>query len=723
MDWLVLVFAASVLAIAYAALNFFSVKRLDEGTRVMQDIAARIRTGAVTFLNYEFRIIAMIALVVAVVMGVALGWYVGAAFLIGATMSSLAALVGMRIATYANVRVSNTARTTKKLGQTLKVAFTGGSVMGLCVGGFALLGLVIVYVVFGRLLGQLSLENVYLMRNWLGIDFSPFTMTISGYALGCSIVAMFFRVGGGIYTKAADMGADLVGKVEAGIPEDDPRNPATIADNVGDNVGDVAGLGSDLLESFVGAISSGVILAFHLFLSSEAKNGGITPSLLEKMFMYPMVLAGLGLLACIVGIAYIILKKELSEDPHRELNMSTWVSAGLTIVLTGLAGWFMFRAEDLTGVQFRLGALSPWLAGVLGIAAGVIIGLIAEYYTSYDYKPTKSIAGASLEGPALTITQGMAVGMSSTMAPVLVLGATVIAAYGAAGMYGIAMAAVGMLSFVTTTVTVDTYGPISDNAGGIAEMAKLDEEVRAITDKLDSVGNTTAAIGKGFAIGSAALAATSLMVAYIFSFSPPEVDPILDIINPMTLVGALVGTALPYLFSGMLIESVSKSARKMVDEVRRQFKEKPGILEGKEEPDVTSCVAIASEGALQEMKLPSYIALAFPLVGGFIFGANFVGGILIGAIMSAIMLALYTGNAGGAWDNAKKYIETGALNGHSKGGPVHAAAVVGDTVGDPLKDTVGPSLDILIKIMSTVSLIAVAIFAKYNLFAWLSSLF
>jgi K(+)-stimulated pyrophosphate-energized sodium pump len=548
-------------------------------------------------------------------------------------------------------------------------------------------------------------------------------MTISGYALGCSIIAMFFRVGGGIYTKAADMGADLVGKVEAGIPEDDPRNPATIADNVGDNVGDVAGLGSDLLESFVGAISSGVILAFHLFLSSEAKNGGITPSLLQKMFMYPVVLAGLGLLACIIGIAYIILKKELSEDPHRELNMSTWVSAGLTVVLAGLAGWYMFRGENLIGVDFRLGAFSPWIAAVLGIVAGVVIGLIAEYYTSYDYAPTKSIASASLEGPALTITQGMAVGMRSTMAPVLVLGATVIAAYGAAGMYGIAMAAVGMLSFVSTTVTVDTYGPISDNAGGIAEMSKLDEEVRAITDKLDSVGNTTAAIGKGFAIGSAALAATSLMVAYIFSFSPPEVDPILDIINPMTLVGAMVGTALPYLFSGMLIESVTKAARKMVDEVRRQFKEKPGILEGTEEPDVNSCVSIASEGALQEMKLPSYIALAFPLVGGFIFGANFVGGILIGAIMSAIMLALYTGNAGGAWDNGKKYIETGALNGHGKGGPVHAAAVVGDTVGDPLKDTVGPSLDILIKIMSTISLIAVAIFAKYNLFAWLSGLF
>ncbi|WP_461371738.1 sodium-translocating pyrophosphatase [Candidatus Darwinibacter acetoxidans] len=722
MNWLVLVFFVSVLALAYAALNFYSVKKVDEGTRQMREIAASIREGAITFLNYEFRIIAMIALLVAVLMGVVVGWYVGVAFLIGATMSSLAAFVGMRIATYANVRVSNTARTTKKLGKTLKVAFQGGSVMGLCVGGFALLGLVIVYVVFGLLLKQLSLENVYLFRNFLGIEFSPFTMTISGYALGCSIVAMFFRVGGGIYTKAADMGADLVGKVEAGIPEDDPRNPATIADNVGDNVGDVAGLGSDLLESFVGAISSGVILAFHLFLSSEAKNGGMTPSLLQKMFLYPVVLAGLGLLACVIGIAYIIVK-ELSEDPHRELNMSTWVSAGLTVVLAGFASWFMFRGEDLSGVSFNLGTFSPWIASVLGIVAGVVIGLIAEYYTSYDYNPTKSIAGASIEGPALTITQGMSVGMRSTMAPVLVLGATVIAAYGAAGMYGIAMAAAGMLSFVSTTVTVDTYGPISDNAGGIAEMSKLDEEVRAITDKLDSVGNTTAAIGKGFAIGSAALAATSLMVAYIFSFSPPEVDPILDIINPMTLVGAMVGTALPYLFSGMLIESVTKAARKMVDEVRRQFKEKPGILDGTEKPDVSSCVSIASEGALQEMKLPSYIALAFPIVGGFVFGAYFVGGILIGSIMSAIMLALFTGNAGGAWDNAKKYIETGALNGHGKGGPVHAAAVVGDTVGDPLKDTVGPSLDILIKIMSTISLIAVAIFSKYNLFAWLSSLF
>ncbi|HKM17119.1 MAG TPA: sodium-translocating pyrophosphatase, partial [Limnochordia bacterium] len=605
---------------------------------------------------------------------------------------------------------------------TLKVAFRGGSVMGLCVGGFALLGLVIIYVVFGILLKQLSVENVYFVRNWLGIEFSPFTMTISGYALGCSIIAMFFRVGGGIYTKAADMGADLVGKTEAGIPEDDPRNPATIADNVGDNVGDVAGLGSDLLESYVGAIASAVILAFHMFLSSEARNGGITHSVLEKMFMYPIVLAGFGVIACVVGIAYILLK-ELSEDPRRELNVSTFVSAGLTIALAGVMSWSMFRGEDLSGLSFNMGPLSPWLASVLGIVAGVVIGFIAEYYTSYDFAPTKSIAGASIEGPALTITQGMAVGMRSTMAPVLLLGATVIAAYGVAGMYGIAMAAVGMLSFVVTTVTIDTYGPISDNAGGIAEMSQLDHDVRMITDKLDSVGNTTAAIGKGFAIGSAALAATSLMVSYIFSFSPPDVDPLLNIINPMTLVGAMVGTALPYLFSGILIEAVTNAARQMVDEVRRQFKEKPGILDGTEEPDVNSCISIASEGALQEMKLPTYMAVLFPILGGFIFGADFVGGALIGSIMSAIMLALYCGNAGGAWDNGKKMIESGSMEGHNKGSQAHAAAVVGDTVGDPLKDTVGPSLDILIKIMSTISLIAVAIFSKYNLFAWLASLF
>jgi K(+)-stimulated pyrophosphate-energized sodium pump len=477
-----------------------------------------------------------------------------------------------------------------------------------------------------------------------------------------------------------------------------------------------------LLESFVGAISSAVILAFHLFLSSEAKNGGITESALQKMFMYPVVLAAFGVIACVIGIAYILFK-ELSEDPRRELNVSTLVSAGLTIVLAGIMSWFMFGGEDLTGLNFTLGALSPWVASVLGIVAGVIIGFIAEYYTSYDYAPTKGIASASTEGSALTITQGLAVGMRSTMAPVLVLGGTVMAAYWAAGMYGIAMAAVGMLSFVSTTVTVDTYGPISDNAGGIAEMSKLDSEVREITDKLDSVGNTTAAVGKGFAIGSAALAATSLMVAYIFSYSPPSVDPLLNIINPMTLTGAMVGAALPFMFSGILIESVSNAARKMVDEVRRQFREKPGILDGTEEPDVKTCIGIASEGALREMKLPSYMAVLFPLLAGFIFGANFVGGALIGSILSAIMLALFTGNAGGAWDNAKKLIESGAMKGHDKGGPTHAAAVVGDTVGDPLKDTVGPSLDILIKIMSTISLIAVAVFSKYNLIDWLASLF
>ena len=696
---------AGVVALLFAFYLANKISKAEAGTLRMQEIASAIHEGAMAFLMREYRtliffIIAMTALILAagfLTQGEeSMHPLTAVAYVVGALCSMGAGYIGMKVATKANVRTANAAR--RSANAALDIAFSGGSVMGMAVVGLGLLGLGIVNLLFDN-------PNI-----------------INGFALGASSIALFARVGGGIYTKAADVGADLVGKVEAGIPEDDHRNPAVVADNVGDNVGDVAGLGSDLLESFVGAISSGVILAFHLYLSSQAKNGGITYSLLQKMFMYPVVLAGVGVLACVVGIAYIILK-ELSEDPHRELNMSTMVSAGLTILLAGLGSWFMFRGEDLTGIDFRLGVMSPWIASILGIVAGVVIGFIAEYYTSYDYKPTKSIAEASTEGPALTITQGMSVGMRSTMAPVLVLGATVIAAYGAAGMYGIAMAAVGMLSFVSTTVTVDTYGPISDNAGGIAEMSNLDHEVRGITDKLDSVGNTTAAIGKGFAIGSAALAATSLMVAYIYSYSPPDVDPILDFINPLTLAGAMFGTALPYLFSGMLIESVTKAARKMVDEVRRQFREKPGILDGTEEPDVSSCISIASEGALQEMKLPSYIALAFPIVGGFLFGANFVGGMLIGAIMSAIMLALYTGNAGGAWDNGKKYIESGGLNGHSKGGETHAAAVVGDTVGDPLKDTVGPSLDILIKIMSTISLIAVAVFSKYNLFDLLSKLF
>ena len=720
---------AIILAISYAVFNFFCVKKLEEGTEKMGDIAGAIRIGANAFIKYEYKLVAIIGAVIAVLVLVVISWQAAIAFVIGAVMSASAGWVGMKIATYANVRVTNTARQSKDLGKTLKTAFKGGSVMGLCVAGFALLGIVFVYCVFGLAGGQIAdIANGVHQKNFIGLETS-FTMTLSGYALGCSIIAMFNRVGGGIYTKAADMGADLVGKTEAHIPEDDPRNPATIADNVGDNVGDVAGLGSDLLESYVGAILSAIILAGELFMHQMIPD----TALLQSMLLFPLVFAGCGLLACIIGISYIVLKPRLSKNVHMELNIATWIAAGLTVAAGCVVSYFMFRnanPEHLTanGIGFKAGAFSPWLAAVCGIAAGIVIGVISEYYTSYDYKPTKKISKASKEGPALTVTQGLANGMISCMLPVVVLVVAIYGSYALAGMYGIACAAFGMLSFVAATVSVDTYGPISDNAGGIAEMSELDPEVSEITDKLDSVGNTTAAIGKGFAIGSAAFAALSLMTSYLFAFSDINLieELILNMMNPLVLCGALCGAALPFFFSGLLIEAVAKAARKMVEEVRRQFREIPGILEGTEKPDYKTCISISSQGALKEMRVPCIFCILFPLVTGFIFGPYFVGGVLIGATVTAIMLALFCGNAGGAWDNAKKYIEAGGLNEKDengneiesvgKGSPAHDAAVVGDTVGDPLKDTVGPSLDILIKIMSTISLVAVVVFSQWNLF-------
>ncbi|MDE7301252.1 MAG: sodium-translocating pyrophosphatase, partial [Clostridia bacterium] len=547
----------------------------------------------------------------------------------------------------------------------------------------------------------------------------------------------------GIYTKAADMGADLVGKTEAHIPEDDPRNPATIADNVGDNVGDVAGLGSDLLESYVGAMLSGVILASEMTLKGIVTDAAAT----QTMLLFPMIFAGCGLLGCVIGIFYLLLRPlGPKTNVHMQLNIATWIAAGVSIVSCFLLSFFMFRdaafTDELFGLLgFKARNFSPWIAAVLGIAAGIVIGIISEYYTSFDYKPTKGIAKASKEGSALTITEGMATGMISCMLPVVVLAVAVVGSYMVSGMYGIACAAIGMLSFVAATVSVDTYGPISDNAGGIAEMSFLDPEVREITDKLDAVGNTTAAIGKGFAIGSASFATISMLCSYLFAFNKlnPElisewVDQLtLNVMNPLTLVGAMLGAAIPFMFSGMLIQAVAKAARKMVDEVRRQFKEIPGILEGTAKPDYKTCIEISSQGSLKQMTVPCLIAIIIPVAGGFIFGAEFVGGLLVGAIIAAIMLAIYTGNAGGAWDNAKKYIETGGIadkdengqplkdeNGkiiNGKGSPAHDAAVVGDTVGDPLKDTVGPSLDILIKIMSTISLVMVVLFKDFNLFS------
>ncbi len=713
---LILVIVAALLALGYATFNFIGVKKLDEGTDRMKEIAAAIRVGANAFITYEYKIIAVVVVIIAIAFAAIFtvqygefSWEPSVCFMIGVIMSASAGWVGMKIATYANVRVSNTARNTKNIGSTLKVALKGGSVMGLCVGGFALLGLFLVYIIFGFGLNMLDIEALR--------GTHVFTQCLSCYALGCSIVAMFNRVGGGIYTKAADMGADLVGKTEAHIPEDDPRNPATIADNVGDNVGDVAGLGSDLLESFVGAISSAIILAVSLYLSNVANNLEVSDEMLSKMMYFPLVFAAIGLIASILGIAYVLLKKG-SDNPHRDLNISTWSAAGITIIGGFVATYLLFNGENadiLKVAGFNIGFISPWIAASLGVVSGVIIGGIAEYYTSYDYKPTQTIAQASKEGAALTITQGLSVGMKSCMYPLIVLGITTYASYAVSGMFGIAMAAVGMLSFVSATVSVDTYGPISDNAGGIAEMSELEPEVREITDKLDSVGNTTAAIGKGFAIGSASLAALSLMVSFLYAFQPEGSSLDLNFTNPLILAGALVGGALPYLFSGMLIEAVANAARKMVEEVRRQFRDIPGILEGKAKPDYKTCIEISSQGALKEMRMPAIISIIFPVIAGFLFGPYFVGGLLIGATLSAIMLAIFTGNAGGAWDNGKKYIESGAIEGQGKGSPAHDAAVVGDTVGDPLKDTVGPSLDILIKIMSTVSLVAAVMFYNYNL--------
>ena len=736
-----LVIVAALAGLAYAAFNFFSVKKLPEGNERMQEIAGEIRLGANTFINYEYRVVAVVAAIIVVVLAALISWSSAVAFITGAVMSAIAGYIGMKIATYANVRVTNKALTSKSLSETLKVAFKGGSVMGLCVAGFALLGVFIVFIVFGVVLKQIdaavardgsvalasSFKSIVGMFTDLNLGGS-FTMTLSSYALGCSIIALFNRMGGGIYTKAADMGADLVGKTEAHLPEDDPRNPATIADNVGDNVGDVAGLGSDLLESFVGAMLSGTIMAIELFTNLLFHD----TALLKALIYFPLALAGIGLIGCVLGIASLFIRKKLSSNPHKELNAATWVSAGITMIVGFVASFFIFGNLEVNlgeEIGFRFGWVSPMIGAAIGIVAGIVIGKLAEYYTSADFKPTQGIAKSSVQGPALTVTQGLAVGMISCMWPCIVLGLSIFISFIVAGPYGVAAAAMGMLSFVATTVSVDAYGPISDNAGGIAEMSYLPEEVRDITDTLDSVGNTTAAIGKGFAIGSAAMAVLCMMTSYMFSFNHVGVNNpdfgieqmfdgvVLNVINPLGLTGAIFGAAMPFLFSGMLINAVAKAAQRMVDEVRRQFREIPGLLQGTARPDTKTCIQISTQGAIKEMTAPAVLAIAFPVACGFIFGAEFVGGILVGSTLSAIMLAIFCGNAGGAWDNGKKYIETGVLGAENgKGSATHDAGVVGDTVGDPLKDTVGPCLDILIKIMSNLALVMGAAFASYNLY-------
>ncbi|MFA7107535.1 MAG: sodium-translocating pyrophosphatase [Sphaerochaetaceae bacterium] len=708
----ILLLVAVAFSLILAKINYTHVSKLSAGTERMQTIAGYIQEGAKEFLHQEYKLLYLVGGILFVVIFVAVSYTAAICFVLGATMSALAGWIGMKIATIANVRVTNTARETKDRGKTLKVAFTGGSVMGLCVGGFALLGLLIVYFVFGKLLGQLRVDSLVFHSNFLGISDIPFTMSVSCYALGCSIIAMFNRVGGGIYTKAADMGADLVGKAEEGIPEDDARNPATIADNVGDNVGDVAGLGSDLLESYVGAITSAIILAIYTSFSLKSTSMAISYESLVSLVSYPLIFCGIGLISCCLAIVFFLVKKKVG-DLHKELNGTTYVAAGLTIVLNLIITPIVFKTPVSS---FNFGVLSPWICAMFGIIAGIVIGMFAEYYTSYSHQPTLKLAKASEQGSAIVITNGLGLGMNSTILPVFILAACIILSNAFAGLYGVGMAAMGMLSFVSATVSVDTYGPIADNAGGIAEMCGLDEEVREITDELDAIGNTTAAIGKGFAIGSAALAALSLFASFLYAVAGENsgnLSLVVNMIDTLTLAGALVGAALPYLFSGVLIEAVSKTAQKMVDEVRRQFKMDPGILEGTSTPKYTQCIAISSKGALSEMKKPALISIVTPLLAGFIFGPRFVGGLLIGTTLSAVMLAIFTANSGGAWDNAKKYVEIGHFGG--SGSSAHKASIVGDTVGDPLKDTVGPSLDILIKIMSVISVIMVSIYSEFNL--------
>ncbi len=711
----------SLAALTMAFTNYRLVVKREEGTERMKQISKAIREGAATFLRHENGAVFKVMIPIAIILMIVTTWHVGVAFILGATLSMLAGVFGMKSATQANVRVTNEARLTKNIGKALRVAYMGGSVMGLSVAGLSILGLVIVYYVFGRLLGQLSEGQLVIETNWIGINFIPFAMTVSGYALGCSLMALFDRVGGGVYTKAADMAADLVGKTELNLPEDDPRNPATIADNVGDNVGDVAGLGADLLESFVGALISATILASYMFRLYD----GISYTTTLKLIDYPIVLAATGLVSSMVGILVVIGNKG-SKDPQKTLDTGLWTSAFLTMGIGLYMTWRCFSGlPDLANAGFRYGWISPWGALVTGIIVGVAMGYWAEYYTSDKFKPTRNLSYESFRGVGMVISQGLALGMESTFMPILTLAAGILISNMFAGLYGVAISAAGMLSFVATAVSTDSYGPIADNAGGISEMAGLEEEVRKITDRLDSVGNTTAAIGKGFAIGSAALAALSLFASYIFSqISPQDLEKakeiahvlVLNMINAKTIAGALVGAALPFMFSGMLIKSVAGSAGEMVEEIRRQFRAHPEIAEGKRLPDYNKCIHICSTGAIKKMKYPAFIAVFTPLISGFLFGTQFVGGLLIGTLLSGAMLAVFCANSGGAWDNAKKYLEQGNIEGTGKGTDEHKALVVGDTVGDPLKDTVGPSLDILIKIMSVVSIIAASIFKVYHLF-------